>query len=112
MDLVSPSSSWRRLPPNTLDGARCDHAERAPARHRAHHSMGVCLAGSCRALGCDLVIGSGRAVDRCGVCGGRGDSCPHTQHRWASSVHQFLQLRMMMTCNFSVLQFSMLMSVP
>ena len=85
MDLVSPSSSWRRLPPNTLDGARCDHAERMPARHRAHHSMGVCLAGSCRALGCDLVIGSGRAVDRCGVCGGRGDSCPHTQHRWVSA---------------------------
>ena len=87
MDLVSPSSSWRRLPPATLDGARCDHAahaERAPARHRAQLSMGVCLAGSCRALGCDLVIGSGRVVDRCGVCGGRGDSCPHRQHRWAS----------------------------
>ena len=39
--------------------------------------MGVCLEGRCRTMGCDLVIGSGRVVDKCGVCGGQGGDCSH-----------------------------------
>ena len=39
-------------------------------------SLAVCLAGKCERVGCDLKVGSGQLVDRCGVCGGDGSSCP------------------------------------
>ena len=39
-------------------------------------SLAVCLAGRCERVGCDLKVGSGQLVDRCGVCGGDGSSCP------------------------------------
>ena len=39
--------------------------------------MGVCLEGRCRTMGCDLVTGSGRVVDKCGICGGQGGDCSH-----------------------------------
>ncbi|PFX24446.1 Neurogenic locus Notch protein [Stylophora pistillata] len=37
----------------------------------------VCIGGSCRAAGCDQVLGSNVRIDRCGVCGGKGDTCKH-----------------------------------
>ncbi|XP_034436976.1 thrombospondin type-1 domain-containing protein 4-like isoform X1 [Hippoglossus hippoglossus] len=35
----------------------------------------LCVAGKCTSLGCDDYLGSGRVMDRCGVCGGDNSSC-------------------------------------
>ncbi|KAH9512416.1 A disintegrin and metalloproteinase with thrombospondin motifs 2, partial [Bulinus truncatus] len=48
-----------------LDGTTCD----------SHHSFGLCVAGVCKQVGCDHVIGSTKTVDDCLVCGGRGENC-------------------------------------
>ncbi|XP_031573976.1 A disintegrin and metalloproteinase with thrombospondin motifs 16-like [Actinia tenebrosa] len=36
---------------------------------------GVCIAGVCKVVGCDNVLGSTAKKDRCGVCKGDGTSC-------------------------------------
>ena len=41
---------------------------------------GVCVRGECVGVGCDGVVGSGREVDKCGKCGGRGSTCTHVSH--------------------------------
>ncbi|MPC22683.1 A disintegrin and metalloproteinase with thrombospondin motifs 5 [Portunus trituberculatus] len=33
-------------------------------------------------VGCDLVLGSQREVDKCGVCGGDGSSCNKPSYNW------------------------------
>ncbi|KAK2559265.1 A disintegrin and metalloproteinase with thrombospondin motifs 6 [Acropora cervicornis] len=38
-------------------------------------SFDVCIDGKCRAVGCDHVLESGTRKDRCGICGGNGDTC-------------------------------------
>uniref|UniRef100_A0A182NR21 Peptidase M12B domain-containing protein n=1 Tax=Anopheles dirus TaxID=7168 RepID=A0A182NR21_9DIPT len=35
----------------------------------------MCIAGICRKVGCDWVVDSNTTEDRCGVCGGVGDTC-------------------------------------
>uniref|UniRef100_A0A1Q3G327 Putative disintegrin metalloproteinases with thrombospondin repeat n=1 Tax=Culex tarsalis TaxID=7177 RepID=A0A1Q3G327_CULTA len=35
----------------------------------------MCIGGLCRRVGCDWVVDSNTTVDKCGVCGGREDSC-------------------------------------
>ena len=35
----------------------------------------LCLSGACTPVGCDRALGSTLARDRCGVCGGSGDTC-------------------------------------
>ncbi|XP_052793374.1 ADAMTS-like protein 1 isoform X3 [Mya arenaria] len=39
------------------------------------HLAGVCIAGKCKRVGCDNIVGSTRKLDSCGVCGGDGSSC-------------------------------------
>lgn len=36
---------------------------------------GVCIAGRCKKVGCDDIVGSKRKLDPCGICGGDGTSC-------------------------------------
>ncbi|KAL1396499.1 hypothetical protein pipiens_010494 [Culex pipiens pipiens] len=38
-------------------------------------SNDMCIGGLCRRVGCDWVVDSNTTVDKCGVCGGREDSC-------------------------------------
>uniref|UniRef100_A0A8C9R190 Thrombospondin type 1 domain containing 4 n=1 Tax=Scleropages formosus TaxID=113540 RepID=A0A8C9R190_SCLFO len=38
-------------------------------------NMSVCVSGKCQSLGCDEYLGSGKVVDRCGVCGGDNTAC-------------------------------------
>ncbi|XP_028437274.1 thrombospondin type-1 domain-containing protein 4 isoform X1 [Perca flavescens] len=38
-------------------------------------SNDVCVEGQCLTEGCDGVLGSGSVIDKCGVCGGRENSC-------------------------------------
>ncbi|XP_039649904.1 thrombospondin type-1 domain-containing protein 4-like isoform X1 [Perca fluviatilis] len=35
----------------------------------------LCVAGKCSDLGCDEYLGSGKAMDKCGVCGGDNTTC-------------------------------------
>ncbi|KAJ0056219.1 hypothetical protein NL108_004502, partial [Boleophthalmus pectinirostris] len=39
-----------------------------------NHST-VCVAGKCMSPGCDEYLGSGKSLDRCGVCGGDNTTC-------------------------------------
>eukprot|EP00118_Oscarella_pearsei_P025899 m.308995 g.308995 ORF g.308995 m.308995 type:complete len:1646 (+) comp45241_c0_seq1:82-5019(+) len=65
--VCSPSIKTYRsyvLASSVIDGTPCSPG-----------SFDVCLAGQCRPAGCDHILGSDMKLDRCGVCGGRGDSC-------------------------------------
>ncbi|XP_053721451.1 thrombospondin type-1 domain-containing protein 4-like [Synchiropus splendidus] len=53
-----------RLSEKVIDGTACGL--------NASH---LCLAGSCTSPGCDEYLGSGKVMDRCGVCGGDNSSC-------------------------------------
>ncbi|XP_055956166.1 papilin [Patella vulgata] len=46
------------------DGFNCGVKDRA-----------VCLAGRCMKVGCDDILGSNTTLDRCGLCGGNGNTC-------------------------------------
>ncbi|XP_055777466.1 thrombospondin type-1 domain-containing protein 4-like [Salvelinus fontinalis] len=35
----------------------------------------ICVAGRCQSLGCDEYLGSGKVMDKCGVCGGDNTAC-------------------------------------
>uniref|UniRef100_A0A671XCC4 Thrombospondin type 1 domain containing 4 n=1 Tax=Sparus aurata TaxID=8175 RepID=A0A671XCC4_SPAAU len=35
----------------------------------------LCVAGKCTSLGCDEYLGSGKVMDKCGLCGGDNTSC-------------------------------------
>ncbi|KAG0711315.1 ADAMTS-like protein 3 [Chionoecetes opilio] len=59
------------LNPRVQDGTRC-----APG------SLDLCINGRCQKVGCDLVLGSKREVDKCGVCGGDGSSCSKPSYGW------------------------------
>ncbi|KAL9986875.1 hypothetical protein ACROYT_G001084 [Oculina patagonica] len=48
------------------DGERCTNRP---------DNLDVCIAGKCRAVGCDHVLESGVRKDRCGICGGNGETC-------------------------------------
>ncbi|XP_066588315.1 thrombospondin type-1 domain-containing protein 4-like isoform X2 [Prorops nasuta] len=61
-----------------IDGTPCDGPNLRG--HNAGISMDraerwLCVAGQCKPVGCDGVVGSGVITDACGVCGGRGMGC-------------------------------------
>ncbi|KAJ8398550.1 hypothetical protein AAFF_G00420780 [Aldrovandia affinis] len=47
-----------------IDGTLCGENETS-----------VCVEGTCQSLGCDEYLGSGKVLDKCGVCGGDNTSC-------------------------------------
>ncbi len=47
-----------RMDKRVVDGTRC----------RSDESLDMCIAGECRAVGCDLQLDSTKRVDRCGLC--------------------------------------------
>lgn len=48
------------------DGTRC---------YSDKKRLDVCIERQCRRVGCDHILDSNALVDRCGICGGNGDSC-------------------------------------
>ncbi|XP_076667880.1 thrombospondin type-1 domain-containing protein 4 [Andrena cerasifolii] len=69
---------YATLEPAVMDGAPCDVPNLRG--HNAGISMErtdrwLCVAGQCKPVGCDGVVGSGVAMDACGVCGGQGKGC-------------------------------------
>ena len=69
---VAHSSAYHLLAAAVVDGTPC-----------ALGRPDICVSGRCIQAGCDRVIGSKARADRCGVCGGRGDTC--TRHTGASN---------------------------
>ncbi|XP_076635989.1 thrombospondin type-1 domain-containing protein 4 [Colletes latitarsis] len=68
---------YATLEPAVMDGTPCD----AP-NIRGHSGIPMertdrwlCVAGQCKPVGCDGVVGSGVTTDACGVCGGQGKGC-------------------------------------
>ncbi|XP_076012058.1 thrombospondin type-1 domain-containing protein 4 [Genypterus blacodes] len=53
-----------RLSERVIDGTPC-----------GQNHTSLCVAGKCTNLGCDEYLGSGKVMDRCGVCGGDNTSC-------------------------------------
>uniref|UniRef100_A0A6Q2ZMB0 PLAC domain-containing protein n=1 Tax=Esox lucius TaxID=8010 RepID=A0A6Q2ZMB0_ESOLU len=47
-----------------IDGTPCGRNETS-----------ICVAGRCQSLGCDEYLGSGKMMDKCGVCGGDNTAC-------------------------------------
>ncbi|XP_063782276.1 thrombospondin type-1 domain-containing protein 4 isoform X3 [Pseudophryne corroboree] len=47
-----------------IDGTPCDL-----------NGTAVCVSGQCKTIGCDDFLGSDKAVDKCGVCGGDNTAC-------------------------------------
>ncbi|KAM4662226.1 A disintegrin and metalloproteinase with thrombospondin motifs 13 [Discoglossus pictus] len=52
-----------------VDGTRCAQS------FEMETSFNLCVAGSCKAFGCDGVLDSGKVTDQCGVCGGDHSTC-------------------------------------
>ncbi|XP_077446291.1 thrombospondin type-1 domain-containing protein 4 [Stigmatopora argus] len=53
-----------RLADKVIDGTPCGPDDSS-----------VCVAGKCKSLGCDGFLGSGKVMDKCGVCGGNNATC-------------------------------------
>ncbi|XP_065566633.1 protein madd-4-like isoform X2 [Artemia franciscana] len=53
-----------RLSEKVHDGTRCREG-----------ALDLCIDGQCMRVGCDLVVGSNKTIDGCGVCGGNGTIC-------------------------------------
>ncbi|XP_062515925.1 A disintegrin and metalloproteinase with thrombospondin motifs 16-like isoform X2 [Corticium candelabrum] len=47
---------------------------------------GVCADGTCLATGCNKLIGSTLEYDKCGVCGGNGNSCFTTTAKYKNTI--------------------------
>lgn len=50
--------------PQVIDGTLC-----------GPETLSICVRGQCVKAGCDHVVDSPRKLDKCGVCGGKGNSC-------------------------------------
>uniref|UniRef100_A0A8C9A1A3 ADAMTS like 2 n=1 Tax=Prolemur simus TaxID=1328070 RepID=A0A8C9A1A3_PROSS len=77
-DYVHISSKPCDLHCTTVDGQR---QLMVPARDGTSCKLtdlrGVCVSGKCEPIGCDGVLFSTHALDKCGVCQGDGSSCTH-----------------------------------
>ncbi|MFT7808279.1 ADAMTS-like protein 2 isoform X2 [Arapaima gigas] len=50
--------------------------------------QGVCIEGQCQVVGCDGKLYSSKKVDKCGVCGGNGDSCHRVSGSYRKGIAQ------------------------
>ncbi|TGZ49325.1 Thrombospondin type-1 domain-containing protein 4 [Temnothorax longispinosus] len=75
---------YATLEPAVIDGTPCD-APNLRGRGGSGGGGGIsternserwlCVAGQCKPVGCDGVVGSDATMDACGVCGGQGRGC-------------------------------------
>uniref|UniRef100_A0A914WW81 Peptidase M12B domain-containing protein n=1 Tax=Plectus sambesii TaxID=2011161 RepID=A0A914WW81_9BILA len=61
---VDGSAAFYLLADKVADGTPCDR-----------EGDNMCIDGTCNAAGCDHVLGSSLKRDKCGICGGDGNSC-------------------------------------
>uniref|UniRef100_A0A8C9URY4 ADAMTS/ADAMTS-like cysteine-rich domain-containing protein n=1 Tax=Spermophilus dauricus TaxID=99837 RepID=A0A8C9URY4_SPEDA len=50
-------------------------------------TLAICIRGQCVKAGCDHVVDSPRKLDKCGVCGGKGNSCRKVSGSFTPSSH-------------------------
>ncbi|XP_034768559.2 A disintegrin and metalloproteinase with thrombospondin motifs 8 [Acipenser ruthenus] len=58
------SSEFKVFEPKVIDGTPC-----------GPDTTSICVQGQCIKAGCDLIIGSNKKLDKCGVCGENGSTC-------------------------------------
>ncbi|KAK6469269.1 A disintegrin and metalloproteinase with thrombospondin motifs 8-like [Huso huso] len=58
------SSEFKVFEPKVIDGTPC-----------GPDTTSICVQGQCIKAGCDLIIGSNKKLDKCGVCGESGSTC-------------------------------------
>ncbi|XP_020283783.1 thrombospondin type-1 domain-containing protein 4 [Pseudomyrmex gracilis] len=69
---------YATLEPTVMDGTPCEPRNlrgRGISTERNAGERWLCVAGQCKAVGCDGVVGSAVTMDSCGVCGGQGKGC-------------------------------------
>nr|XP_033341266.1 thrombospondin type-1 domain-containing protein 4-like isoform X1 [Megalopta genalis] len=69
---------YATLEPVVTDGTPCDAPNlrgRNTGISMERTDRWLCVAGQCKPVGCDGVVGSGVTMDACGVCGGQGKGC-------------------------------------
>ncbi|XP_050456835.1 thrombospondin type-1 domain-containing protein 4-like isoform X2 [Cataglyphis hispanica] len=72
---------YATLEPAVMDGTPCDapnlrgRGSSGISTERNGGERWLCVAGQCKSVGCDGVVGSGATMDACGVCGGQGRGC-------------------------------------
>ncbi|XP_032680158.1 thrombospondin type-1 domain-containing protein 4-like isoform X2 [Odontomachus brunneus] len=70
---------YATLEPAVMDGTPCDapnlRGRGVGISMERNGERWLCVAGQCKSVGCDGVVGSGATMDACGVCGGQGKSC-------------------------------------
>ncbi|XP_067205004.1 thrombospondin type-1 domain-containing protein 4-like isoform X2 [Linepithema humile] len=69
---------YATLEPAVMDGTPCDASNlrgRGGISMERNDERWLCVAGQCKPVGCDGVVGSGATTDACGVCGGQGRGC-------------------------------------
>ncbi|KAK2831632.1 hypothetical protein Q7C36_016718 [Tachysurus vachellii] len=49
---------------------------------------GVCIEGQCQVVGCDGKLYSSKSVDKCGICGGSGDTCYRISGSYRKGITQ------------------------
>ncbi|XP_026790360.2 ADAMTS-like protein 2 isoform X2 [Pangasianodon hypophthalmus] len=49
---------------------------------------GVCIEGQCQVVGCDGKLYSSKSVDKCGICGGNGDTCYRISGSYRKGITQ------------------------
>lgn len=72
------SSEFRVFAPKVIDGTLC-----------GPDTTSFCVQGQCIKAGCDLEIDSNKKLDKCGVCGGNGQSCRMISGSFNKVVHGY-----------------------
>ncbi|TSN03382.1 ADAMTS-like protein 2 [Bagarius yarrelli] len=49
---------------------------------------GVCIEGQCQVVGCDGKLYSSKSADKCGICGGNGDTCYRISGSYRKGITQ------------------------
>ncbi|XP_026673494.1 A disintegrin and metalloproteinase with thrombospondin motifs 3-like isoform X2 [Ceratina calcarata] len=60
-----------------IDGTPCSYG-----------STDICIQGECHQMGCDNVLGSGKAYDACGICDGDNSSCENVVSKFQRKLRR------------------------
>uniref|UniRef100_T1DG09 Putative disintegrin and metalloproteinase with thrombospondin motifs n=1 Tax=Cupiennius salei TaxID=6928 RepID=T1DG09_CUPSA len=72
---VPGSASYYILKEKVIDGTPCELG-----------GFDICVNGNCEPAGCDHILHSRKALDRCGVCGGNNNTCKEIQGHFNKKV--------------------------
>ncbi|XP_069421750.1 A disintegrin and metalloproteinase with thrombospondin motifs 8 isoform X1 [Ovis canadensis] len=76
--LARGRSEFRMFEDKVIDGTLC-----------GPDTLAICVRGQCVKAGCDHVLDSPKKLDKCGVCGGKGDSCRKVSGSFSPSSYGY-----------------------